>query len=347
MNLIVKLPIDLKSALLALPALMRLKRHYDKMFIVVLASAGVRQFLEGIDCYDEAVSLSHDKLSLKQVLLIKKKFSRQSFDYFVSFEAASNWNLYFKFIGVKKYIGPIEGLKDKYIYNCGIKQYRTMGIQEESLMNVALVEQLGMAPSIDLNIFKPRINLENLSSDYFLIIAQPTNSHPNWSSRNFARLVTKLINLRNERNFVILHSKKDGKYMESFFKEAKKKESIWTNANIRIEDIESMKVVDLKKLMAAARAVIGHNTGLLHYCAMVDKPSVILNLPLASESVVRFKPFQSHNARVKLMVPKVVCGESLLCSGIDCPYYECMAKIEVKDVIEEIFRLIHKEDVTP
>jgi len=44
--------------------------------------------------------------------------------------------------------------------------------------------------------------------------------------------------------------------------------------------------------------------------------------------------------KLKILVPDVICGEVNSCALKACPYYECMAKIEVEDVINQAIAIM-------
>lgn len=45
---------------------------------------------------------------------------------------------------------------------------------------------------------------------------------------------------------------------------------------------------------------------------------------------------------IKNITPNVVCGEPDTCLGIECPYYDCMAKLEEDRVIELAKTILNK-----
>jgi hypothetical protein len=59
---------------------------------------------------------------------------------------------------------------------------------------------------------------------------------------------------------------------------------------------------------------------------------------------MRWGPFNQDPKRVRVVVPDVVCGQSYNCAGESCPYYKCMGKIEVDDVVDIAIELLKPED---
>jgi hypothetical protein len=57
---------------------------------------------------------------------------------------------------------------------------------------------------------------------------------------------------------------------------------------------------------------------------------------------MRWGPVNRRPELTKVVVPDVVCGEQFKCAGDLCPYHECMAKIEVEDVLRHSLNLLNK-----
>jgi hypothetical protein len=64
--------------------------------------------------------------------------------------------------------------------------------------------------------------------------------------------------------------------------------------------------------------------------------------PIKVQSSLRWGPFKRTSDKVKVIVPDVVCGETIHCAGAVCPYHECMAKVEVEDVFMAVKELLDK-----
>jgi hypothetical protein len=71
---------------------------------------------------------------------------------------------------------------------------------------------------------------------------------------------------------------------------------------------------------------------------------VALYSPIKVQSAKRWGPIGQGKERIKIIVPDVICGENSTCAGEVCPYFECMAKIEVEDVFKEMMVLLESEN---
>jgi ADP-heptose:LPS heptosyltransferase len=336
MNIVIKLPSDLKHAMLVLPALKKIKLHYETIHITLLARSPIKAYMDYFDYYDEIINLN-EKIKLTTLFfLLKRTLKGRKYDYYLSFSGADRVGLVLKFLGIRKRNGPIVKLFDGFIFNLGLKQYRHFADEHEVSYNINLVNRLGLnlTDQQSLSIKASSISAENKRSHWTLLVS-PEGANPRWSSRNFARIITRAIDNNLAKNFCVIYSREDQQFMQSFFHEKNKKSVIWDQGEIKLYCLEELKSDALVDLLMASKVVVGHNNGLLHLACYFDLPVVGLNLPLLSYSLRRYAPYASvSNSKLEMMVPKVVCGEIDKCSEQSCPYYECMAKIEVKTVLE-------------
>jgi len=65
--------------------------------------------------------------------------------------------------------------------------------------------------------------------------------------------------------------------------------------------------------------------------------------PIRVQSVFRWGPWSKDPKKSSAQVPQVVCGETFKCSLQKCPYYECMGKIPVADIVEQAQSMLDGE----
>ena len=85
-------------------------------------------------------------------------------------------------------------------------------------------------------------------------------------------------------------------------------------------------------MLANASTFVGGSTGPTHEALGIDLMTVYS--PIRTQSAYRWRPVNAGGSQ-QIITPDVVCGEDRFCAGQSCPYYECMGKIEVKDVLDQ------------
>lgn len=93
-------------------------------------------------------------------------------------------------------------------------------------------------------------------------------------------------------------------------------------------------------VLTKAILFIGPSTGTTHIAAVLGVPVVGIYSPIKIQSSLRWGPLSKNKEKIKLLVPDVICGEIKKCALRDCPYYECMGKIEVEDVVKQAVTII-------
>lgn len=259
------------------------------------------------------------------------------------------------------------GLKSKWksflFLNKGIRQSRSIVAMHESDYNLNLLRPLGIEyhyshrdkyrPIIQLKFdevqssfkfFEDDLKQAGIKNNKSIVMIHPgmVGHTLNWSSRNYARLVSRIENANPDKFlFVISHTPVDEPYLigfRDFFEQEenkKFKESIYyfngINRGLR----------DYMGILSKAECFIGPSTGTTHIANALGVKQIGLYSPIKVQSALRWSPFY-RGSGVEILVPEVVCGEQFKCSERECPYYECMAKVEVEDVYHSFNNLIKK-----
>ena len=74
--------------------------------------------------------------------------------------------------------------------------------------------------------------------------------------------------------------------------------------------------------------------------ASLKVPVLGIYSPIKAQSALRWGPV--GDGTIEVVSPNVVCGETLKCAKEQCPYYECMAKIEVDNLLEKVIPILEK-----
>lgn len=246
--------------------------------------------------------------------------------------------------------------------NKGVRQRRSVVAMHESEYNLELLRPLGIEYHYtQREKFRPQIRLEKdekrKAYDEFLTEIQGQGKrtdaemvfiHPgmsghtlNWSSRNYGRLI-----LRLERNFpgrflfVISYTPSDAPFLEGLKDHFSQMSSHVPEERVVFFNGATHGLRHYMCVLSHAHLFIGPSTGTTHIANTLGVKTIALYSPIRVQSSLRWGPFDNRPSHLKVLVPDVVCGQTTTCAGQSCPYYECMAKIEVEDVLKTVQQLM-------
>jgi ADP-heptose:LPS heptosyltransferase len=247
--------------------------------------------------------------------------------------------------------------------NKGVRQKRSLVTMHESDYNLNLLSALGInydskrrdnfRPQItvdtssrvkDLVEFKEELNSNGLDSSKENIFIHPgmTGHTLNWSSRNYGRLIDKMERRFPDRfNWIISHTPSDQAYLVGIKDHIAKCDHLKNSVFFFDGSIKGLS--HYMRILSLAKAFIGPSTGTVHIANTLGVKTVGIYSPIKVQSSMRWGPFNRDSENTRLVIPDVVCGEQFKCAGASCPYYECMSKIEVQDIINELINLLNLE----
>jgi len=258
------------------------------------------------------------------------------------------------------------GLKSKwstfFLLNKGVRQQRSIVAMHESEYNLDLLRPLkiqykvedlaSLGPVIHLTEdekkealahFYERLEKEGKKTGPQLLFIHPgmTGHTLNWPSRNYGRLITRL-----ERNFpgkflfIVSHTQADEPFLQGLRDHLKYSNEAVPHERLVFFDGGLRGMRHYMNVLSHASLFIGPSTGTTHIANILGVKTIALFSPIKVQSSLRWGPFYRDSKKLKIIVPDVVCGESFTCAGMSCPYYECMSKIEVEDVIKIVPSLL-------
>jgi heptosyltransferase III len=259
--------------------------------------------------------------------------------------------------------------------NHGLNQHRSFVSMHESEYNLNLLEVLSLTYSAtDLINYPPIVNVLpeetkeamekfefNLKKEGIevsrltkkeqvqkkkLIFFHPgmTGHTLNWSSRNYGRLVARMIEAYgDEYIYVISFTPSDKKYLEGLKDHMSKTPGDFYDKNVYFFNGAEDGLRHYMSILKTASLFVGPSTGPLHIANVLGVKTLGIYSPIKAQSVKRWEPFFKVEGKNKVVIPEVVCGEQKRCIGKECPYYECMALIEVEDVFNEASKFLASE----
>ena len=250
------------------------------------------------------------------------------------------------------------GLKNKisgFLLNKGLRQSRSRALMSEVEYNLSLIQDLAPVHKLD----KSNLLVANLTpehSESFESLKRNNNGeqakrffesnkkiiiHPgmsghtlNWPIRNYARLIKKILDQNSEIAIGISYTTGDLKILDPFFRQLEQ-DNLRLNKNIFEIKGETWGLSGYLQILSQANLFIGPSTGPTHLAAALGLKVFGFYSPIKTQSSLRWGPI-SICPEHKILVPDVICGESQYCAEKDCFYYECMAKIEVNQVMHHL-----------
>lgn len=258
------------------------------------------------------------------------------------------------------------GLKSRwhtYLFlNKGTRQKRSMVSMHEMEYNLNLLAPMGIEYNyLDKQKFSPDIVLtpEEISSgmEKFNLDLKDAGIEPgrkmifihpgmtghtlNWSSRNYGRLILKLEQkFPGKFLFVVSHTPSDSLYLQGMKEILDRKENEFLQDRIYYFNGIKNGLRQYMSVLSQATLFVGPSTGTTHIASVLGVPVVGLYSPIKVQSALRWGPVSKNPDRTKILVPDVICGEIKKCAERACPYYECMGKIEVEDVVKQAIAIM-------
>lgn len=254
------------------------------------------------------------------------------------------------------YRGGLKAKWHTYLFlNKGVMQSRSVVTMHEVEYNLNLLNPMGLIYNYqNFERYLPEINFtdeelveinEDFISDLKAMSFNPQfkrvffypgmiGNSLNWSASNYGRLIQKFANkYSNDFIFIIPYFSTEHAVIEELKRYILSEISEELQKNIYLYDISSRSLRHFIGMLKSATLYVGANTGLTHVAAAVGVPVISLFSPIKTQSVLRWKPLSKNAHTTLTLVPDVICGELRECVLKQCPYYECMNKIEAEDVL--------------
>jgi heptosyltransferase-3 len=185
--------------------------------------------------------------------------------------------------------------------------------------------------------FRKEIPCAVKHKDFIVIHPGMTGHTLNWPSSYYAQLIVELNKrLPQKYNYFISHTPSDERFVSVVKEELKKHADI--SEQIFYFNGAKHGLTHYMQILKHAKAFVGPSTGTLHIAATLGVPVVGIFSPIKAQSVNRWGP--KGSAPVLTFTPQVSCEQSTKCIKEECQYYECMSKIEVTKVTDELIKVL-------
>ena len=246
--------------------------------------------------------------------------------------------------------------------NKGIRQKRSMVTMHEMEYNLNLLGPMGIdynyqdknrfSPEIilsqdekekSLNQFNKDLKAQGIETGRKMIFIHPgmDGNSLNWSSRNYGRFIIKMEQkFPNKFLFVISHTDSDNIFLQGIKDILGNKENAYLKDRVYFLNGSKQGLRNYMASLSHASLFVGPSTGTTHVASVIGVPVVGLYSPIKIQSALRWGPLSKNLDKTRVLVPDVICGEVKKCAERACPYYECMGKIEVEDVVKQAISIM-------
>jgi heptosyltransferase-3 len=336
MNILIKAPENVRDLFFILPLIDNINKHFESHEISLLCNYKCREVLRLFKHSCEVIPYQVSDSGMRNYKLLKRALSKKRFDSFISYDSKWYFSLLARLKKIPLRVSEVHHPIDRFFFNSRIPAEREFAFQHDTFYNFEYLRKLGISPEFS----KLEINQEEVKrGDYIFINLAPFDIDPSWSSRNFARLILRLFQHKDScTKFRVLYNSGNKLYNKSFFQEIEEEKYAIIKEHIKLIDEKETSFKTRIETLLNANSYIGHNSLYFHLAYLSKKRALALFNPLRRYSLRRLGPL-NEASHCKAIFPDVVCGEIARCSGKSCPYFDCMSKLQVNNVIEEYLSL--------
>ena len=353
------------DTLLTLPMAKKLKKHFPHCHITFIISPKTVPILEANPIVDNYWVYDKSMSSLKNLIDLKERFTKEKIDKYLHVGGSHIPSLAALIAGIKFRGGLLNKWQTFFLLNNGVRQRRSLVEMHESEYNINLLHPLGVdyhysekescAPEVLLREeekekafkdFKEQVEKEKVSFKKEMIFIHPgmTGHTLNWSSKNYARIISRLEKSFPDRFlFVLSFTQNDKDYIDGVSEQLGQKGFSSLKNRVFYFDGGIKGLRNYMAVLSNAALFVGPSTGTTHLANILGVKVVTIYSPIKVQTSLRWGPFFRDSKKVRVVVPDVVCGEKFQCAGSSCLYYECMGKIEVDEVFESIQELLNNK----
>jgi ADP-heptose:LPS heptosyltransferase len=348
------------DTLLTMPMAEYIKDKYPKAKVIFLVSPRSAPLLLHHPWISEVWTIPSNRSWLVKLIFLFKRILKEDLDAYF-YVGGTHLPSFLTWLLRVKIRGGIKSRWPAFLYlNYGMRQKRSMVEMHEAEYNLNLLRPLDIVydyrerESIPAQVFLTTEDIElgkktlselwtpeKMGADLpYLIIHPGMRGHTlNWPAKNYARFIERFERTYPGKfRYVLSYTPVDGPYitpLKSFIQDSDSRE---ITSKILFLDGQSIGLRTYMSIVKNAAFFLGPSTGTTHIAHQLNVPTIGIYSPIKVQSALRWSPFPGN--KVKIMVPDVVCGERFVCAGEICPYYECMGKIEVDDVVRASAELL-------
>ena len=324
------------DVVLSTPVFISLKKSFPSVSISVLVRPYTKEIVTDNPNLDEVIIYDPEgeHKTIGGLLKLAKEIEKKNFDTALILFLDFKVGLLTYLSKIPKRIGPGTKLAQIFLTD-RIKQHRSKVDKHETDYNLELAEILGAKPIRQSEIYIPYEITKNIDNFFSLIVNRQSSIsnpivgiHPgsggsarNWKPERYAELADKIIDKTGAVIFVT-GSPAEDELLDRLV-------SIIKGKAFKYISYGGLK--ELAAVIERFNVLVGPSTGPIHIATAVGTPVVSIYCPIFVCQPKRWGPIGKNDIAI---VPDVPFCER--CVFEDCKYYDCMDRISVDRVFEEV-----------
>lgn len=324
------------DVVLSTPVFKSLKNSFPSVSISVLVRPYTKEIVTDNPNIDEVIIYDPEgeHRTIKGLFKLAKEIESRNFDTALILFLDFKVGLLAYLSKIPKRIGPGTKLAQIFLTD-RIKQHRSKVGRHETDYNLELVEFLGANPIRQSEIYIPDEITKKIDR-FFFELPTPNSKlqtrivgiHPgsggsarNWRPERYIELADKIIEKTSATVF-ITGGPAEEKLVDGILN------------NIKGKAFKYISYIGLKELAGVIKkfnVIVGPSTGPIHIATAVGTPVVSIYCPIFVCQPKRWGPIGKNDIAIVPDVP--FCKK---CVFEDCEYYDCMDRISVEKVFEEV-----------
>lgn len=326
------------DVVLSTPVFKSLKNSFPSVSISVLVRPYTKEIVTDNPNIDEVIIYDPEgeHRTIRGLFKLAKEIEKRNFDTSLILFLDFKVGLLTYLSKIPRRIGPGTKLAQIFLTD-RIKQHRSKVDKHETYYNLELAEALGANPVRQSEIYIPdeiTKKVENIFSSIVIrhssIVNPIVGIHPgsggsarNWRHERYIELADKIIEKTGATVF-ITGGPAEEKLIDGIV------------GNIKGKALKYISYSGLKELAAVIKRInvlVGPSTGPIHIATAVGTPVVSIYCPIFVCQPKRWGPIGKNDI---VLMPDVPFCEK--CIFEKCEYYDCMDRISVEKVFEEVLK---------
>jgi len=324
------------DVVLSLPVVTALKQAFENVSVTMLINPLVKDIVEM--CPDVDKILFDMEPGFGSLV---SDLRREKFDAALLLHPTLRLAAALFFAGIPLRIGTGYRLYS-FLFNKKVFEHRKTGNKHEAELNLSLARALYPDINPDNILFNLNIDSEiikdaagksensgvNFSSPFIVIHPGSKGSALTWSEDNFRALV-KILSEKIGFQILVTGVEEEKDMAEKI---CGKNRNVFNTAGL-------FTLKELAAVLKKSELVIANSTGPIHIAAALNTFVVGFYPPARPMNAKRWGPYTKKRL---LFVPETgeICSS---CSGPECPYWNCMDLIDVRDVAEKVMSVLNNK----
>lgn len=324
------------DVILSTPAIECVKKKFPQSEVFVLVKEELAPLLRGLSFVDQVVTLPKSKSSQ----LLAETLKPLQLEWALVLQNTRWVSRAIKLARIPLRVGPANNWSSYFYFNQRVAQHRSRVEFHEAEYNLHLLKAAGIedamnwlgSPKVQMGTAEDRAvvsewrKANSLLEPFLLIHPGMGGSARNWSFAAYQSLIQGLAQEMNHKCVVSI-GPQDYDALEALSRTFREEKNVqfWIS-----NPMDSL--TRFVELVRQAGVVVAPSTGPLHLAAALGVATVGLFPPIRVQSAKRWGPYRPVGG-TQVFAPSVKCPAKHHCLGHRCAEWDCMEKIQVREVL--------------